>query len=157
MDANQSGSLYTADLSAALAAVDTSHSGSSTPTNNVAEGKMWFDTSGSPTILKIYANGGWRTVIKFDTTNVDLDARNGAFSGTVTADDVNITSDVRLKTDFHDIDDPMGKINLMKGHYYTKGGKQEVGVVAQEIQGVIPEVVDDSGDAGRPIDRPLLG
>jgi hypothetical protein len=85
-------------------------------------------------------------MMSFNTTNVDLSGRNATFTGTVTADVVNATSDARLKSDFHDIEKPMEMINLMKGHYYTKGGRQEVGVIAQEIKGVLPEVVDDSGE-----------
>jgi len=70
MDANQSGTAYTSDLSDALAAIDTAHAGSSAPTNEVAAGKLWLDTSNTP-VLKIY-NNGWKTLFTVGSTNVTL-------------------------------------------------------------------------------------
>jgi len=43
--ANQDGTAYTADYNDALAAMDTCHSGSSAPTDEVLDGKFWLDTS----------------------------------------------------------------------------------------------------------------
>jgi len=56
--ANQDGTAYTADYNDALAAMDTCHSGSSAPTDEVLDGKFWLDTSGTNPILKIY-RGAW--------------------------------------------------------------------------------------------------
>ena len=56
--ANQDGTAYTADYNDALAAMDTCHSGSSAPTDEVLDGKFWLDTSGANPILKIY-RGAW--------------------------------------------------------------------------------------------------
>jgi len=58
ISASQDGSAYTSDLNSALAALDTCHSGSSAPTNQVLDGKLWLDTSGANPVLKIY-RGAW--------------------------------------------------------------------------------------------------
>jgi len=56
--ANQDGTAYTADYNDALAAMDTCHSGSSAPSDEVLDGNFWLDTSGANPILKIY-RGAW--------------------------------------------------------------------------------------------------
>jgi hypothetical protein len=69
-------------------------------------------------------------------------------------------SDDRLKTRFANIDDPIGKVMALSGFYYEANEvaqalgyevKQEVGVSAQEVQAVMPEVV-----APAPIDEQYL-
>ncbi len=34
----------------------------------------------------------------------------------------------------------------MRGVSYTKGGKEESGVIAQELQDIAPELVDNTGE-----------
>lgn len=65
---------------------------------------------------------------------------NGSISasGNITA-----FSDERLKSDVVTISDALNKVEQMRGVYYTKDGKSGVGVIAQEIQKVLPEVVAD--------------
>lgn len=69
-------------------------------------------------------------------------------------------SDDRLKTRFGNIGDPIGKLMTLSGFYYEPNEvaqalgyevKREVGVSAQEVQAVIPEVV-----APAPIDEQYL-
>jgi hypothetical protein len=69
-------------------------------------------------------------------------------------------SDDRLKTRIGVIDDPIGKVMSLSGFYYEANEtaqafgyevKQEVGVSAQEVQAVMPEVV-----APAPIDEQYL-
>jgi hypothetical protein len=69
-------------------------------------------------------------------------------------------SDDRLKTRFGNIDDALGKLMSLSGFYYEPNGvaqalgyevKKEVGVSAQEVQAVMPEVV-----APAPIDEQYL-
>jgi hypothetical protein len=63
----------------------------------------------------------------------------------------NTFSDISLKTDLHVIDDPIEKIMEISGYYYYwKEGSdrsRQVGVIAQEIEEILPEVVsaDDKG------------
>jgi hypothetical protein len=69
-------------------------------------------------------------------------------------------SDDRLKTRFANIDDPIGKVMSLSGFYYEANAvaqalgyevKKEVGVSAQEVQAVMPEVV-----APAPIDEQYM-
>jgi hypothetical protein len=58
----------------------------------------------------------------------------------------NITafSDERLKTEIKTIEDALNKVKQMRGVNFIKDEKYNTGVIAQEIQKIMPEVVDDS-------------
>jgi hypothetical protein len=64
-------------------------------------------------------------------------------SGNVTA-----YSDIRLKTDLTQISDALAKVNQLNGYTYTRidTGERQTGVVAQEVQAVLPEAVIDNGE-----------
>ena len=62
LDANVNGTVYTANANDALEALDTCHSGAVAPTDEVANGKLWLDTSTTPAILKMYNNAGWEVI-----------------------------------------------------------------------------------------------
>jgi hypothetical protein len=65
-------------------------------------------------------------------------------TGNVTGADVIATSDFRLKTNIVTIDSPLEKISAMRGVYFHKISDstiRKVGVIAQEIETVLPEVV----------------
>jgi hypothetical protein len=59
------------------------------------------------------------------------------------------SSDERLKTDVEPISDALNKVRQIKGYTFTRKetGKREVGLIAQEVERVIPEIVskDDHG------------
>jgi hypothetical protein len=58
--------------------------------------------------------------------------------------DVTAFSDVRMKENIVTIDSPLEKLMEMRGVYYTRKdipGPRRVGVIAQEIEKVLPEVV----------------
>ncbi len=61
-------------------------------------------------------------------------------SGNVTA-----YSDARLKTDVDTIENALEKVTKLRGVEYTKADTQErgIGVIAQEVEEIIPEVVQD--------------
>lgn len=63
-------------------------------------------------------------------------------SGTVTASgNVTAFSDERLKTDIKTIDNSLEKVQKMRGVYYTKDNDKNIGVIAQEVEKVVPELV----------------
>jgi hypothetical protein len=66
---------------------------------------------------------------------------NLAVGGNVTA-----YSDERLKTNIRTIDSALEKVDLMRGVYFERDGKQNVGVIAQEVEKILPEVVHDIGE-----------
>ena len=57
--------------------------------------------------------------------------------------DVTAFSDERLKTDIKTIDNALSKVCDMRGVYFNRDGAAGTGVIAQELQDVLPEVVHD--------------
>jgi hypothetical protein len=68
-------------------------------------------------------------------------------NGTVKATDFNTTSDQNLKTNIHTIEDPLAKVVHIRGvnFEWKETQKPSVGVIAQEVEKVLPELVA-SGD-----------
>jgi hypothetical protein len=58
--------------------------------------------------------------------------------------DIIAFSDQLLKTDVSTVSNALDKVNALRGVYYTmkKTGKRGLGVIAQEVQQVLPEIVD---------------
>ena len=71
---------------------------------------------------------------------------SGNFSvfGSITASqNVTAYSDERLKSNVRTIDKALDKVSLMRGVYFDKDGEASTGVIAQEVEKVLPEVVFD--------------
>ena len=60
--------------------------------------------------------------------------------------DVTAFSDERLKSDIETIKNALDKVTNMRGVTFTREGRQGTGVIAQEMQKVMPEVVHDEGE-----------
>ena len=80
----------------------------------------------------------------------DTDAITIANSGNVTFGqdvtvngDVVISSDARLKSNIVSLGSTLSKLLLIDGKSYRMKGKQKIGVLAQEIQEVFPELVSE--------------
>ena len=69
--------------------------------------------------------------------------RNITATGTVQGAEVTATSDERLKSDIETIDNALDKVMNMRGVSYVKQAEKGIGVIAQEIEKVLPEVVTD--------------
>ena len=67
---------------------------------------------------------------------------NGDFTAT---GNVTAFSDARLKENVETIEGALEKVSQMRGVMYDKDGERGTGVIAQEMQQVMPEVVMDSG------------
>jgi hypothetical protein len=170
-DPNQSGTAFASDLTDALNALNSAHSGATAPTLQVVAGKLWLDTSGANPVLKIYRNG-WKSLFTLNSTTVDMSiddvsgvtgtiatlnstnitasaqvaGATGAFTSVAATNDIeaanfNTTSDVRLKDNIENIDNAYDIMNAIRGVSYTMGTKPQVGVIAQEVEAVLPEVV----------------
>jgi hypothetical protein len=76
-------------------------------------------------------------------------------NGIISATDVIATSDVRTKENIVTIDSALDKVLKMRGVYFNKKNDQQrrVGVIAQETEEVLPEVVftDDSDDKNKSV------
>ena len=78
-------------------------------------------------------------------SNKDISGfRNISNTGTITASgDITAFSDERLKSDIETIDNALDKVMNMRGVSYIKQAEKGIGVIAQEVEKVLPEVVTD--------------
>ena len=83
-------------------------------------------------------------------SNAKSDAFKVMFNGDATVSndltvsgDVNITSDARLKSNIVSLGSTLSKLLQIDGKFYEMKGKQKIGVLAQEIQEVFPELVSE--------------
>ena len=67
-------------------------------------------------------------------------------SGTITCTDINSTSDIKLKENIHSINNPLDKVMQINGvGFRWKDTKEEaLGVIAQDIEEVLPELVKEN-------------
>lgn len=92
-----------------------------------------------------------------------LDSYAGIMTGNVNANDVYIRSDRRLKKNFVEVRDALRKVSALTAYSYdkkqtleaTEYDKKEVGLIAQDVEQVLPEavtrVVDSSNKDGTEI------
>lgn len=94
----------------------------------------------------IAINTGNLLVLDNATTRFTFDRTTGNFTATGT---VTQNSDARLKENIVPIESALDKVNSLRGVYFNKinSTDKRIGVIAQEVQEVIPEVVieDDKG------------
>ena len=108
--------------------------GSSNDTELFCNGShMYMDLNSG--IGNFYIRDGSTTRFTFD------DAGHFTASGNVTA-----YSDERLKSDIVTIPDALEKVKALRGVNFTKDGEASTGVIAQEVQKVIPEVVQENDE-----------
>jgi len=86
-----------------------------------------------------------------DTTLIQFFANgNATLAGTLTEN-----SDIRLKENIENIDGALAKVNQMRGVTFDRidTGKKEYGMIAQELEEILPELVDtvDDGDIEKEI------
>jgi len=109
-----------------------------------------------------YAFGGYMD--EFRIFNYAIPSLSALYSAdtyaVVMADSFNCASDSRLKKNIVDLDGALDKIDLIRGVYHdwideTQGGRQ-IGVIAQEIQAVYPELVMEGGNGFLSVNYPKL-
>ena len=107
-----------------------------------------------PTLAQNVAGSGGRVLYNSSTNNTS-DSGNLTFDGTNLSCGGNITaysSDIRLKTEIHTIENAVAKVCMLKGFTYQWNdlAKEEMGfdteerisgVSAQDVQNVLPEAV----------------
>ena len=77
------------------------------------------------------------------------------------ADGFNCASDARLKKDVISLDGALDKIDAIRGVQYSwndaaQPQERQIGVIAQEIQAVYPELVMEGGNGYLSVDYPKL-
>ena len=113
-----------------------------TTINNNADNRL-ITGSGTANTLEGEAN------LTYNGTNLSISGNittvtNITASGTVQGAEVTATSDERLKSDIQTIDNALDKVMKMRGVTYTMQAEKGTGVIAQEVEKVLPEVVVDN-------------
>ena len=74
--------------------------------------------------------------------------KDGHFSGTVNAANFNTTSDATLKTNVETLTGSLDKVKSLRGVSYDwiESGGSEIGVIAQEVEAVLPDVVSTNDE-----------
>ena len=104
--------------------------------------------SGGPSLYTeavISARGGIRNDTASSLTISGGTSGQVTFTGYIT-----VSSDERLKKDIVKIDDALTKVEALNGYTYIKEGRpdREMGVIAQEVIKVAPELVSENEDDG---------
>jgi len=96
---------------------------------------------GSTTEVGFYSSDGLKSC-RMTLSSGDFTTTGQVFSG----GNVTAASDARLKMDVEQVREALSLVNRMRGVFYTRidTGENQVGVIAQEMQEVIPQVVHES-------------
>lgn len=121
-------------------------------TNTTGEGIV---QSGTSKPIRFFRNNGSNESMRIDSAgNVGIDNTTPSYkldvNGTIRATgDVIAFSDIRVKENIATIENALDKVKKLRGVEYNKidNPERNIGVIAQEIEEVIPEVVkeDDEG------------
>lgn len=105
------------------------------------------DTTTSATYYPVFstATTGSLTTAKVSSTKLTYDPSLGKLTATI----VNSSSDENLKKDISTVENALDKVNQLRGVNFTwkDNNKKSVGMIAQELQEVFPELVyeDENG------------
>lgn len=105
--------------------------------------------------------GTWNALRPFSFANTTGNVTLGhhlAVGGNVTAAAFFHSSDRNLKTGITDIDDPFDLLAGITGKHYTwkESGKQAYGVIAQDVEAVMPEAVGQNGEGFKTVEYDQL-
>lgn len=138
-----------------------------TSNNNTQSMIVYGGTSGNGANIELY--GGSHSTLANDinydadqhnfrtqagTATFTIDASgNATATGTVAGADINSTSDARLKENVETVTDALDKVMNMRGVYFNRIGETErkLGVIAQEVEKIIPEVVAENNDGTKSV------
>ena len=100
-----------------------------------------LDTGNS--LAKISSGGGYNLTFSTEGGTMNFES-SGMGTATYSFDgDVVISSDARLKSNIVSLGSTLSKLLQIDGKSYEMKGKQKIGVLAQEIQDVFPELVSE--------------
>ena len=128
------GYLTTASDYASLVIGQYNSSGSSV-TNNATS----FNTANTAFVI----GNGTASNAKSDAFKVMFNGDTTVSNDLTVSGDVNISSDARLKSNIVSLGSTLSKLLQIDGKYYEMKGKQKIGVLAQEIKEVFPELVSE--------------
>ena len=137
--------LTSTTFSGSLSGNATSATSATTATN--ATNITLADESSDTTCFPVFATGATGNLPpKTDSSALTYNAS----TGTLAATNVNSTSDVNLKTDIQNVEDAISIINQIRGvkFRWRELDIPSVGVIAQEVEAVLPELISTRSDDG---------
>ena len=124
-----------------------------------------YSTNGSGAIMSFHRGGAYAVNFGLDSDNVmriggwsasanrwQLDmSGNGTYAGNVTA-----YSDIRVKDNIRTINNALNKVISIRGVYFTRKDQDDktkihTGVIAQEVELVLPEVVSEDNEGKKSV------
>ena len=115
-----------------------------------ADGGDIFLRDGGSTFGSLTSNGSQLIIKSETTTAATFSGANVTFAGTLasgaitSSGDVTAFSDMRIKHDIETIEGALDKVSDMRGVYFKRNnGEAGTGVIAQEVENILPEVVKD--------------
>ena len=151
-------------------AVTTSGVQSVIDNNSIAPGTLDMDDNqkillGTGDDLELYHNGsdgiidntGDGNLKLLDAGSTKLEVASGGVNVTgdmVASGNVTAYSDAKLKTEISSIDNALDIVGKLRGVNYKwlSNGQADIGVIAQEVEEVVPEVVKTSEDGTKSVD-----
>ena len=131
-------------------------------------GDITFDAGGGDILLKddntlVGTIGGFASnnvTIKSEVSDGDVIIQGNDGGSSITAltldmsaagaatfnDNVTAYSDERLKDNIETLTDGLAKVEQLRGVTYTRDDKENIGVIAQEIEKILPEIVLTADD-----------
>ena len=107
---------------------------------------------GKSTVTDVYfggmGTGEWNatlhaTGITLENSETITNATNGTV---VVSGNLTVSSDMRLKDNIQPLGDTMVNILKLDAKSYTREGREEIGLIAQDVQNVYPELVVEDGN-----------
>ena len=91
-----------------------------------------------------------KSATEYDAVIAAKAALSGAtFTGVVTAPNFVSSSDARLKSDVETIAGALALVSALRGVRFTMDGSRQIGVIAQEVDAALPEVVRADAQTGQ--------
>lgn len=95
----------------------------------------------------VYGNGTSSFSSAANYISINTTTSLVSFSGSiVSSGSITSSSDIRLKSNISTIDNALDKTKKLRGVYYDMNGLPDIGVIAQEVEEVLPEVVKNTSE-----------
>lgn len=113
------------------------------------DAKLFYDGTGNILNLRLENTANSFILTDAGTTKITFSrSGNADFTGIVTATDFNSTSDIQYKENIKTIENPVDKILQIRGVEFNwkSNNKKSLGVIAQEIENIFPELIGGGED-----------
>jgi hypothetical protein len=106
-----------------------------------------YEATGQADNSVVLGNDAVTAVYMGEDSGAKVYAGEGSFTGDVTiGGDVVVSSDARLKSNIVSLGSTLSRLLLIDGKSYEMKGKQKIGVLAQDIREVFPELVSEDAN-----------